>query len=271
MKILISIFLITQIAFSRAAAQGNVLTADDIEKLLDDETDKSDKEDSRREEKREAKKDVDEDDKNIDLSSLKSLQAFDDIAVIQRRFLPKSQRMEFFAGLGAQVNDAFFLNLGFQGRLAYHFSESMGLEIVGIMLSNSKRDVTNDLLNNKGVKTTSLVTPESYYGLDFSWTPIYGKMAFLDDNIVPFDLYFSMGGGLTNTNQKESEGTVHIGVGQKFAISKAFAFRWDLSWNFFSAKFKDPNKTTNQLESSSFDNLFITAGLSYYFPEASYR
>ncbi|MEQ1666064.1 MAG: hypothetical protein ABL927_11890, partial [Bdellovibrionales bacterium] len=63
-----------------------------------------------------------------ELSSLKNLQAFSDIAIIQRKFLPKTKRFEMYTGLGTTVNNAFFMNYGLLLRLGYHFSESLGFE-----------------------------------------------------------------------------------------------------------------------------------------------
>lgn len=202
-----------------------------------------------------------------DVSDLEKLSEFKDIAVIQRRFLPRTGRFEFFAGGAAVLNDAFFLNFGFNGRLAYYFQERYGLELVANLLTTSEREVTTDLREKRRVTTKSLVTPKSYIGLDFKWTPVYGKMTWRNKKITPFDLYFSFGGGTTGTNQGASEPTLHLGTGQVFALSKSTAFRWDFSWNTYSAKSTESTSSG----SSVYNNLLITLGMSFFFPEATYR
>lgn len=202
-----------------------------------------------------------------DITDLVQLAPFKDVAVIQKRFLPKTGRFEFFGGPTVVLNDAFFLNFGLNARLAYYFRERYGIEFVGMYLTTSERQVTTDLREKRGVTTTSIVTPKNYMGLDFKWTPIYGKMTWMNKKITPFDLYFSGGGGMTGTNQGSSEPTVHLGTGQIFAISKSMAFRWDFSWNFYNAK----SSVTSSSSSSLYNNLFITVGMSFFFPEATYR
>lgn len=204
-----------------------------------------------------------------EISSLKNLQPFSDIAVIQRKYLPMTKRFEIYGGGNAIVNNAFFLNFGLVGRLAYHFTEAFGAEFVFMALTNSERDVTKDLSTLKGITTNGLVAPEMYYGGAAVWTPVYGKMALFENRIVPFDLYFAAGGGITRTNQKESAPTFQLSTGQRFALSKKMAFRWDFTWNFYSANYTLANSTTKA--NGNFDNLFLALGFSFFFPEATYR
>lgn len=200
-----------------------------------------------------------------EVSDLSALSEFRDIAVIQKRYLPKTKRFEGFAGLNGILNDKFFTSLGATGRLSYSFTERYALEALVMVLVTGERDVTSGL-RDRGIKTTSFVTPMNYYGVDFKWTPVYGKMGFLNRSITAFDLYFSAGGGMTNTNQNRSEPTMHLGTGQIFALSKSSAFRWDFSWNFYNAR-----TTVGGTKESLYNNLFITFGMSFFFPEATYR
>jgi outer membrane beta-barrel protein len=143
-------------------------------------------------------------------------------------------------------------------------NETWGLELNYFGLTTSERKTTEELRDIQGVKTENIVFPESFSGIDILFVPIYGKLALFNEKIVHFDLYFSAGYGVTGTQAKESVGTVHLATGQIFAISKSYAARWDLSWNTFNAKGIDGNSNT-------FNNLFVTLGMSWFFPEASYR
>jgi len=201
------------------------------------------------------------------VSDLGRLQAFKDIAVISRRFLPKSQRFELYLAPALNLNDAFFLNFGVQGRAAYYFNERYGIEGIATLLTVTEREVTTSLKNSRDVNTTSFVTPRSYYGLDFKWVPIYGKMTWANTKITPFDLYFSGGLGLTGTNQGEYPLTFHLGSGQVFAMSKSSALRWDVSWFLFYTKSNVDRSGSTLL----YNNLLFTIGWSWFFPEATYR
>lgn len=197
-------------------------------------------------------------------SGLGTLAPFQEISVIQKRFLPKTGRFQLFGGLTTVTNDPFFLTFGGVAKASYFMSESWGLELNYFGLTTSNREATNELKEVNGVATENLVYPKSFIGVDVMFVPIYGKMSWFNEKIIPFDLYFSAGYGNTGTQSGESAGTLHLATGQIFAISKAYAFRWDFSWNFFNAK--GIESTTN-----SFNNLFLTVGMSWFFPEAGYR
>lgn len=198
------------------------------------------------------------------ITDLSQLSPFRDIAVLQRRFLPKTGRVELFLAPSMVMNDAFFLNFGGNVRLGYYFRERYGIEFLGYGLMNTERTVTKDL-GKLGVRTQALVTTKNYMGVSFKWSPIYGKSAFLNRLIVPFDFYFSLGGGISGTNIGDNQGTVHIGTGQIFAITQGMAFRWDFSWNFFQADFGDGEGGTQA------DNVFLSLGVSFFFPGVGYR
>src|SRR5690606_16796703 len=102
--------------------------------------------------------------------------------------------------------------------------------------------------------------------------------AYFNEKIIPFDLYFSVGVGMTtpkignsvagSAGTGEDAMTFKFGTGQIFAITKWMAFRWDLSWHFFNATstITQNNGTTNSEELHN--NLFLNFGLSFFFPEA---
>src|SRR4051812_35732028 len=124
------------------------------------------------------------------VSELSRLAPFDDIAVIERRFLPKTGRFEVTLGGAATLNDAFFNNVGAVVHFGYYIREKYGVELSYFRMSSSETQTTKDLREKRSVITTSLVTTKSFLGLDFKWSPIYGKMTLLNSNIVPFDIYF---------------------------------------------------------------------------------
>lgn len=199
-----------------------------------------------------------------DFSGLGTLAPFQEISVIQKRFLPKTGRFQLFGGLTTVTNDPFFLTFGGVAKASYFMTEQWGLELNYFGLSTSNRQATDELREIQNVSTENLVYPKSFAGLDLMYIPIYGKMTWFNEKIVPFDLYFSAGYGTTNTQAGENAGTIHLATGQIFALSKAYAVRWDFSWNFFNATGIDGS-------TNSFNNLFLTVGMSWFFPEASYR
>lgn len=255
-----------QAQFEDATQPGGAAAQEDnseVESLYDDFSQREKRRRTRRKRQRRAKE------KSItSLSELADLSPFEDVAVIQRRFLPKTGRFDISMNAMSSINNPFFNNLGLGLRGTYYFQEKYGLELNYLFLSNSDRSVTTNLENKRNVRTQSLTTPKNYMGAAFKWTPVYGKMTFLNHKIVPFDISFVGGGGLTATDNGNSEPTVSIGTGQVFALTKSMALRWDFLWNFYQAQSTDSN---GEPIKNNQDDLFISVGLSFFFPEAKYR
>ena len=206
-----------------------------------------------------------------ELKDLNKLAPFSEVSVIQKKFLPKTERFQFFVGPALMTNTPWYNNVGAKLHLGYNFTESLGLEISSMFMTHSERDSVKEIRDNNGLQADQFIYTKSYYGLDLVWSPIYGKMTSLDRQIIPFDMYFSLGGGASQTNSQEgSNGTLHVGLGQIFAISKAVAFRWDYSLHVFSAT---PVATSSSSTPSSgnYNDLVLSAGVSFFFPEATYR
>lgn len=206
-----------------------------------------------------------EDEKIETFSDLGKLAPFSEVSIIQRRYLPKTGRFQLFGGLNYLTNDPWYWGAGLSLRAGYFFTEAWGIEGTYASFTSSDKDSVKDLSSQHAVATNSLINTKSYTGLDVVWTPVYGKMSLINKRIIPFDMYFALGGGSSSTSDSQSPSTFHAGLGQIFALSKAMGFRWDFSWNRFSAK--------SQVDQSSgtYDNLLLTFGVSFFFPEAKYR
>lgn len=202
------------------------------------------------------------------LSDLATLAPFDDVAVIQRRFLPKTGRFELSGTLFSNLNNPFFNSMGAGVRAAYYIREQYALEGLFTFATTSSRQVTDDIEKNNGISTDNVITSKGYMGAALKWNPIYGKITWLNKSIVPFDLNFSIGGGMTQTTEGDNAPTIHIGSSQVFAWTKSMAFRWDVIWNMYSATATSDSGAKEKL---SQNDLFLGFGMSFYFPEAGYR
>jgi outer membrane beta-barrel protein len=218
------------------------------------------------------------------LENLNQLKPFEDVAVIQKRYLPKTQRWEANFNAATNINDSFFTAYGLGAGLTYNFNEKFGVEAIAKWFSVNNSKATDQLLE-KGVITSGMVVTELFYGLDLRWTPVYGKFSYFDKKIIPFDHYFSIGIGKTQLQAGSSSGagqikvealddplTLRIGTGEVFALTKWMAFRWDVSWHFMKPDVSTKDGASPAVISSDIqNNLFINFGLSFYFPEAKYR
>ncbi|MCK6598516.1 MAG: outer membrane beta-barrel domain-containing protein [Bdellovibrionaceae bacterium] len=201
--------------------------------------------------------------KTTEFSELTLLAPFSEVSVIQKRFLPKTNRFQFFGGITLTTNDPFYNTYGGTLRGGYFITEMFGVELQYFNLTSSEAQSTKELYSVQNIGTDGLSYTKEYLGASIQWIPIYGKMTWFNKKIVPFDFYFGVGGGQTKTHVKGGIGTFQLSTGQIFAISKSFAIRWDFSWNFFSAKAIN--------EDGMINNLLFSAGASFFFPEAKYR
>ena len=206
------------------------------------------------------------------VDDLNRLEAFSDISVIQKKYLPKTERFQLYAAGGLTTNSPWFLNLGAKLNFGYYFTESFGVELTGMFLTNSELNAAKDIKANHSLEPDKFVRTKSHVGLNLVWSPIYGKMTSNDNEITPFDMYFSIGAGSSNTNSVEKNVTTfQLGTGQIFAINKSTAFRWDYSWNFYQATPVPDASSTTAPSKGSYNDLVLTAGISFFFPEVSYR
>lgn len=201
------------------------------------------------------------------ISELVRLAPFEDIAVIQRRFLPKTKRFEFSGNGVISTNNAFFNNVGIGVRAGFYFTEVHGLELTYLYFTSAERPITDGLIKRQSIEAKSLVEPESFAGISYKWSPIYGKVAWFQQKIIPFDIYFTPGFGMSQTTGGGTEGTVSLGVGQLFALSKSFGIRWDFNWNYYQAEVL----VDGQKQTRDHSDLFLGVGVSAFIPEATYR
>jgi outer membrane beta-barrel protein len=245
---------------------GAAASDNDVEALYDKDENKPKPQSEKKPEDRAAIKKAATEVQN--LSDLAKLAPFSDIAVIQRRFLPKTGRFELSANAFTNLNNPFFTAYGFEGKVAYYMTEKYAIEGIGDYAATASREVTDDLAKNRNITTSNLVTSKGFFGAALKWNPIYGKITLLNKSIVPFDLNFDAGGGLTMTADGQSVPTLHLGTSQVFAWTKSAAFRWDIAWNYFQANATDENGLQTKVTQS---DIYLGIGMSFYFPEASYR
>ena len=108
------------------------------------------------------------------LTELNQLAPFSEVSVIQKKFLPKTERFQLFGGLSMVTNSPWFLNIGGKLSLSYNFTESLGVELGGVFMSSSQKEVSKEIHDQHDLEPDLFVNTKAYYGADFVWTPIYG-------------------------------------------------------------------------------------------------
>ncbi len=197
------------------------------------------------------------------LAVLSDLEPFSDIAVVQRRFLPTSGRYELSSLLAVGMNNPFFNNVGLAFKGSYFFNTHYAVEVDYFALSPTKKSISKGL-EDQTINTFGAFS-NTYYGGSFKWTPFYGKTALLNKTIFHYDTYFIIGAGITNTDFEDAF-TLTFGAGQTYAFNKSMALKVDLSMHNYTAKANQAGTIT-----ASQNDIFLSIGASFYFPEATYR
>ena len=200
------------------------------------------------------------------LSDLVYLSPFSDVSVIQRRFMPKTGRVSFSVLSTFTLSSEFFLNPGIEGHFTYHFLEKHGLELSGYYVFTVERSVLSDLNDHLNVKVSEeLPIANSFFGLTYKWMPVYGKIAFYNNQILAFDTFFNLGFGMSGVKFHKItwEPVMVLGVGQVFAITRNLGLRWDLRWHMILR--------TQAIKLSFLNDILFSIGFSYYYPSAGLR
>jgi outer membrane beta-barrel protein len=158
----------------------------------------------------------------------------DRIRSVSNRMFAKSGRLELtiFPLTSISLNDAFYQKLGGGIGFGYHFSEMFSLQAM----------VTYSLNLDAGHAKSYTISPDTQTdipyagkrkllaGVDFCWSPIYGKISLASEWIMHFDTYVLAGlGGIQGEQASGSNfGFAGIvGLGARFFFNNTWALKFE--------------------------------------------
>jgi outer membrane beta-barrel protein len=161
-----------------------------------------------------------------------------DARVIQNRLYSKALKFELGLYYGSISTDPFLSVTSFGGSLGFHFTEAWGLNLLywKDFVSNSSattflQEDTNDTANTN--------PPSSFAGGEVAYSPIYGKISVFGEWIVHYDLHLLGGYGITST-RSGSDGTISIGIGQQFYLTRWMSLRLDYRAMHYNENVENP-------------------------------
>jgi outer membrane beta-barrel protein len=200
----------------------------------------------------------------VDYGELKNTAASEDVAVVQRNYMPKTGRFHLTGGLTVIPTDVFYTSYGLNARASYHFTETWGAELSAYMLSSTAGTDLKNLEDKQSFTVENLVTLNSYMSAGLYFSTIYGKIAWLNNRIIPFEIYQTAGIGTVATAESSNNPAFHAGIGDLFSIGRSTSFRIDLTWIFY--------QTENILnEKQNANNLLLTFAWGQFVPKVDYR
>ena len=199
----------------------------------------------------------------VNLEPIKQDVRASQIVVIQKNYMPKTGRFAINGGLTLFPSDVFFKTFGAQLRGSYFFNETWGFELTGIVLTSAKSAELNDLESKQNVTVNNLATLKNYLGGQVYFSSMYGKYAFNDRKIFPFEIYQTLGVGQMQTD-KGSSPAFNLGFGQMISMSRDSALRIDLTFQFYQTENVSGSK-------SSQNSLLINFSYSSFLPSVGRR
>ncbi|MBN2498835.1 MAG: outer membrane beta-barrel domain-containing protein [Deltaproteobacteria bacterium] len=226
-----------------AAAQGSEKAEPSSEKKAEKKAEKTDKaETDKTKEKVEVRKDR--------------------IKSIQRKVFLKSGRWEMAPVFALSLNDAFYQKMGGGASVVYHPADSLGIDLHGVYVGTIQTDMVVYFQQANGAlpKVSRL---RYFLTANLQWSPLYGKLSFITDDILHFDAYLLAGFGMAYTE-----------TGAKFAADFGLGLRYFLtSWLVVKIEVRDLVYTeTFQLDVSRTEfsdiqnHVMLNLGLSFFLP-----
>lgn len=118
------------------------------------------------------------------------------VRVLQRRMYETAGDFQLTLYVGAIPNDPFLNYYPLGGRIGYHVSESIAVELSGAYNIDSNTDLADFLDENGDVSVFLRDVQKWRANFTVLWSPIYGKFSFLGTKLAHFDWFFGAGVGV---------------------------------------------------------------------------
>jgi len=207
------------------------------------------------------------------VQSLTEKDYFRTIKVVQKKPVSKARRVEISPFFAYLPNDDFVRGYIPGADIGFHFNEGLALEAtVGYGLHSNKQLLGD--IRKMGVQPAVLDRMGFMGSVGFNWSPLYGKIAYLERRIFAYDLFFATGFGVTNTELEITTSTTggggetvikekrdasfqgyYIGIGQRYYFTNFLAFRVELR-NYAYTQRVDSNYNNR-------NNLLLSGGFSF--------
>jgi len=185
------------------------------------------------------------------------------VRVVQQRSVLKSGRFELLVGAGLVANDQMYDHWLATTTGRVHVSEWISIGATYAKYFSDPSDLQSTVMNDFEV-FPELSAMRWYAGGDVTFVAMDGKFIFFDDSIVYWDLYASIGGGVTVTSRSDDpKPTGMIGVGMRIFLTDWLTLTFELRDHMFIEKFNAGNEFVNNVVGQAGLTLFIPFGFDY--------
>lgn len=187
--------------------------------------------------------------------------AEDRVKSVQRKVYLKKHRFEIAPYVSTALNDPYYSKLAVALRGAFYLSDTVALSARFTLLNVVP---TSDERTAKSIFQSRIFFSNPLWSTmgDFEWSPVYGKVSFLN-SILHFDAYLLTGLGVVRTETSAGRGlnpAGDIGVGMRFVAKDFLAVNVAVIDTFF---IDQPTGTTQSVTQNL---LMLNVGLSIFLP-----
>ncbi len=160
---------------------------------------------------------------------------------------------ELTLGVGVLPADAYYKGYFAGLSYTYHFTDSFAWQVGrGAYSYNVETGLRRQLERDFGVAPTATAFEDEVQwmvGSDLVWSPLYGKMAFLNRSVLHFQTFLLGGATVFKLNRDGGfRPALNVGLGVRFYKSQTVSFRLDVTNNvLFSGASRIVNVPTVQL------------------------
>lgn len=191
----------------------------------------------------------------------------DRVKSVQRKLILKKGRLELAPAFSMSVNDPFFQKFGIGIAASYWLAESLGIFADVFYLATVETE--NLRLAKAATTSTPLGSRLKFMAVGgLQWSPIYGKISWLGDDIIHFDLFLSAGFGVvrSSTNALDTTPALYLattfGIGQRFLVNRFLGLFVKVEDRLYPEVYKGRNGFSSALQNV----LTLSVGASVYFP-----
>jgi outer membrane beta-barrel protein len=199
----------------------------------------------------------------------------DRVKAVQRKGFLKAHRFELEPLFAATVNDAFYQKVGGGLRVAYNLGDSFALGLRGAIYQNDSLNLapirTDNVREGKVAFQSQLLSSQIYRlaMVDGIWSPVYGKIAWLDRSIIHFDLFLTAGFGAVwsatsfDSGDKKGQGphlAADVGAGMRFSPLEWLALEAGLMVTLY------PDQPMETVPGTVQKVVAANLGVSFFFP-----
>ncbi|MBY0470505.1 outer membrane beta-barrel domain-containing protein [bacterium] len=149
---------------------------------------------------------------SVPTNTLPPSASYEKLYSVQSRYAPMTNKWEFQLGIGKRTNQEFVNSTYFNGGIRYHLSDRWSIGVNGSYVSNSLTNSTLILLNDTKGPRPDVAYPDFVADLNVGYNLFYGKFRLSMDNVLYFDQYWTLGGGVVNLNTgRQVAGVVDAG------------------------------------------------------------